>query len=121
MSPPVDLSQLESISAMKNIVLQQRTPNRVPRRADLVREKLIEWINIQPSSKENQDEKVEMLKVEMKTSAGTYVKEFVHGDGGRTVPCLQTLLNCDSAQCIQLDVTAVHLDWPPPINVIEKE
>lgn len=29
------------------------------------------------------------------TSAGTYVKEFIHSDIGRTYPNLGSLLNCD--------------------------
>ena len=40
----------------------------------------------------------------IETSAGTYVKEFVHGDLGRTRPCVGTLLGCQ-ADIIQLDVT----------------
>lgn len=27
-------------------------------------------------------------------SAGTYIKEFVHGDLGRTLPNIGTMLNC---------------------------
>ena len=37
------------------------------------------------------------------TSAGTYVKEFVHGDLGRTMPNVGSLLGCD-ADILQLDV-----------------
>ena len=113
--PPVSLIALKEISEKKNILLDQRTPTRIPRRADLVRQKVIESISIIPHSKEN-GEVVEFLDVEMKTSAGTYVKEFVHGDNGRTTPNLVTLLNCESAECLELDVTAVHLDWPPEIK-----
>lgn len=53
--------------------------------------------------------------VEMKTSAGTYVKEFVHGDGGRTVPCLASLLEVESASVVTLDVLGVDLLWPPAL------
>ena len=48
----------------------------------------------------------------LRTQAGTYVKEFVHGDGGRTTPSLGTLLDC-RANIIQLDVTAINDDWNP--------
>ena len=37
------------------------------------------------------------------TSAGTYVKEFVHGDRGRTRPNVGSVLGCD-ADILQLDV-----------------
>ena len=38
------------------------------------------------------------------TSAGTYVKEFVHGDLGRTSPSVYSTLQCD-VDIVQLDVT----------------
>jgi tRNA pseudouridine synthase 10 len=44
--------------------------------------------------------------------AGTYIKEFVHGDGGRTTPNLGSLLSCDGpAEIIFLDVLEVHMDF----------
>lgn len=45
----------------------------------------------------------------LRTSAGMYVKEFVHGDFGRTVPSVGSLLGCD-ADLLLLDVMDVHLD-----------
>ena len=42
-----------------------------------------------------------------------YVKEFVHGDLGRTRPNVGSLLGC-TADILQLDVEEVHVDWPPP-------
>ena len=43
------------------------------------------------------------FNISMTTQAGTYVKEFVHGDLGRTEPSLCTILNkeCD---ILELDV-----------------
>lgn len=41
---------------------------------------------------------------------GTYIKEFVHGDLGRTVPSIGSLLNC-RADILQLDVTDVEDKW----------
>lgn len=40
-------------------------------------------------------------------SAGTYIKEFVHGDLGRTVPNVGSILDCE-ADILQLDVTEVY-------------
>lgn len=40
-------------------------------------------------------------------SAGTYIKEFVHGDLGRTVPSIGSLLDSE-ADILQLDVTQVY-------------
>lgn len=50
--------------------------------------------------------------IDLKTQAGTYIKEFVHGDFGRTEPSLGSLVGqeCD---IILLDVTDVQLEWPP--------
>lgn len=53
----------------------------------------------------------------MRTQAGTYVKEFVHGDFGRCTPHLGALLPGGSAathtEILQLDVLEVHMpDWP---------
>ena len=47
------------------------------------------------------------LMLDCTTQAGTYVKEFVHGDLGRTVPSLGSLLGC-SADILQLDVMGLR-------------
>ncbi|KPI96319.1 Putative tRNA pseudouridine synthase Pus10 [Papilio xuthus] len=47
-----------------------------------------------------------------KVSAGTYVKEWVHGELGRTRPALAHILGA-RADLLALDVTAVNLAWPP--------
>ncbi len=41
------------------------------------------------------------------SSAGTYIKEFVHGDLGRTQPSIGSLLDSE-ADILQLDVTEVY-------------
>ena len=43
------------------------------------------------------------FKLFLNTQAGTYIKEFVHGDFGRTQPNLGTLLKTD-ADILELDV-----------------
>lgn len=48
-------------------------------------------------------------------SAGTYIKEFVHGDLGRTQPNVGTILN-KPADILQLDVTEVY-DTIDDVNV----
>lgn len=113
---PVDPLVLEGLSKQTNIAIAQKNPTRVPRRADLLRHKTIETIAFTPKEG-NSDKLVMTAMVHLKTSAGTYVKEFVHGDDGRTVPCLASLLSIDSAKVLELDVTEIHLDWPNQINV----
>ena len=41
------------------------------------------------------------------TQAGTYVKEFVHSDFGRTCPSVGSLLGCE-ADILQLDVLGLR-------------
>jgi tRNA pseudouridine synthase 10 len=41
--------------------------------------------------------------IEITASAGTYIKEFINGDFGRTWPNLGSLLNCE-CDILQLDV-----------------
>lgn len=111
---PVDTEKLNEISQLKDIVLSQRNPTRVPRRADLVREKTIHTLDVKAGQMENG--LVKTVVVDLETSAGTYVKEFMHGDEGRTVPNLHELLECGSASVISLDVLQVFLDWPPRLE-----
>lgn len=44
--------------------------------------------------------------------AGTYIKEFVHSDEGRTQPHLASLLGLGtSAAILQLDVNQIHINF----------
>ena len=61
------------------------------------------------------DENHQLFLLKLATQAGTYVKEFVHGDFDRTVPNLANILGCD-VDIIALDVEEIVLDWPPKIE-----
>ncbi|KAJ1654847.1 hypothetical protein IWQ61_005289 [Dispira simplex] len=90
----------------EGLVVQQRCPIRVlHRRANLVRPKKIHRLEVQPL----QDH---WVLVHLTTEAGTYVKEFIHGDCGRSLPSFADLIGC-SADILELDVENVDLDWPP--------
>uniref|UniRef100_A0A8C7HGT5 tRNA pseudouridine synthase Pus10 n=1 Tax=Oncorhynchus kisutch TaxID=8019 RepID=A0A8C7HGT5_ONCKI len=52
--------------------------------------------------------------LKLRTQAGTYIKEFVHGDFGRTKPNLCDLLKTET-DILELDVDSVDVDWPPSI------
>jgi tRNA pseudouridine synthase 10 len=86
------------LNSLAHITIKQKTPVRVMhRRALMVRDKLIyklkaEYIN------------QHYFVLHMLASAGTYIKEFVHGDLGRTVPSIGSLLGSE-ADILQLDVT----------------
>lgn len=67
-------------------VIAQQTPLRVKhRRADLVRERKIFYIKFLEIDGKK-------AKIEVKTEAGTYIKELVSGDEGRTRPSISSLL-----------------------------
>jgi len=91
-----DLEKLEELLGE----VEQDTPERVEhRRAEKtrVREVLdLEW--------EYQDENHFILEV--KAEAGTYIKELIHSDEGRTKPSVAGLLDTE-AECTQLDVVGI--------------
>lgn len=55
-------------------------------------------------------EDVTLFKLDIKTQAGTYIKEFVHGDFGRTQPSLGQLLGGVQVDILALDVQVVCYD-----------
>ena len=104
---PVPLSQLEKLGAIKDLVVSQKTPIRVLHRRTLaVRRRVIYSLAAAPIDEHH-------FKLTLQTQAGTYIKEFVHGDLGRTEPSLGSLLGYE-LDIVALDVMKVLLDWPPP-------
>lgn len=55
-----------------------------------------------------------MFELSVITQAGTYVKELVHGDFGRTKPNIGDIIGTE-VDILALDVTAINLDWPEEI------
>ena len=110
---PVDVSEsvLTTLSAIRDLVLKQTTPTRVEhRRAMMVRERTVVTAEATPDPAG----KPRRLELRLTTQAGLYVKEFVHGDGGRTVPNVSTLLGLGegtTAECLELDVERVHMEF----------
>jgi len=81
-------------------VLKQRTPHRVAhRRADKIREKTVYEIEILSFN-------TNIIELKITAGGGTYIKEFISGDEGRTNPSLTSLLGKD-LMCIELDVVNV--------------
>ncbi|XP_021347357.1 putative tRNA pseudouridine synthase Pus10 [Mizuhopecten yessoensis] len=101
--------KLEEISSMTNVVLHQKTPIRVLHRRPLAtRERTVYTMSAERIDDHH-------FKLNLETQAGTYIKEFVHGDFGRTTPNMSTLtgVECD---IFQLDVLSVLLDWPASLE-----
>ena len=110
-SDPVSREKIQEIEKLKDLSLQQETPIRVlHRRANAVRSKMVHSIKFSTEGLQHN-----MFKINLLTSAGTYVKEFVHGDFNRTKPNLRTLLGVDT-DILALDVMEVQLPWPPEGN-----
>ena len=88
---------------MTGTVIEQRTPTRVShRRADLVRPRLIN--NVEVLSFEDN-----MAELVIRAQHGTYIRELVSGDKGRTVPSLSSLIDA-SCKVEVLDVLNLHLE-----------
>ncbi len=88
-------------NGLSDIEISQRTPTRVShRRRDLIRKK---WVyEVQLSSTDDG-----ILRGMFKVQGGTYVKELISGDNGRTVPSLSDLLHSECV-CIELTVLSIH-------------
>lgn len=85
------------------ILLNQRTPDRVQhRRADLIRKRRIKILKLERVSDTE-------IRLELRSDSGTYIKEFISGDNGRTEPSLTSLIGIP-ASCVQLDVTDIPTD-----------
>lgn len=103
---PYDLEAVKKLENMTDLELEQETPIRVlHRRSNEIRKKMIHSMKVEPVNET-------MFKLETVSSAGTYIKELVHGDFKRTVPNLCTILDCD-IDIVALDVEEVYFDWPP--------
>ncbi|XP_052748747.1 putative tRNA pseudouridine synthase Pus10 isoform X2 [Galleria mellonella] len=89
------------------VQLVQRTPIRVLHRRPL----LARTRHILQLSAAAVPGQPALLALRVRTSAGTYVKEWVHGELARTAPALQAALRA-RVDILALDVARVHLDWP---------
>ncbi|RKP21728.1 hypothetical protein ROZALSC1DRAFT_26870 [Rozella allomycis CSF55] len=95
----LDQALVERVNSMSNIVLNQRTPLRVlHRRAVCTRERTIYEMKAQLINSH-------FLILNLRAQAGTYIKEFIHSDIGRTNPSFGTLLGPDyKCDILELDV-----------------
>nr|XP_057930402.1 putative tRNA pseudouridine synthase Pus10 [Doryrhamphus excisus] len=102
---PDDIIFMDDI---KDLSLDQKTPLRVLHRRTLaVRQRVIHSMSTRFLDAHH-------FHLSLKTQAGTYIKEFVHGDFGRTKPNLCQLLKTDT-DILELDVESVDVDWPPAL------
>lgn len=96
----IDDKLLRAARKMQGVTLEQRTPQRVAhRRADLTRSRTIKKLQLRKLGPRK-------LEVKLTGEAGVYVKEFISGDNGRTVPSLADALD-NKVKSIQLDVVKI--------------
>ena len=93
-------SHMDTLNAIRKLKVNQKTPVRVlHRRSQMVREKFIYGLRANLINEH-------YMELYVIASAGTYIKEFVHGDLGRTVPSIGEILKTE-ADILQLDVADV--------------
>jgi tRNA pseudouridine synthase 10 len=91
----------EALTFAVGRAIAQRTPTRVAhRRSDLVRPRRIVAAHLVESTEGR-------FTLDLRAEAGTYIKEWVEGDGGRTDPNLAQLLGTP-LHVEQLDVLEIH-------------
>ncbi|CAJ0933389.1 unnamed protein product [Ranitomeya imitator] len=97
----IEKEDLEFLNDLKELKLIQKTPLRVLHRRPLASRSRI----IHTMKTEYMDEHHFRL----------YIKEFAHGDFGRTVPNIGSMMKT-TADILELDVESVDVDWPPALE-----
>lgn len=98
----------EVVAKLSGATLDQRTPERVShRRADLVRKRTIHALSVE----EMPADPSEKFSLRVRAESGTYIKEMVSGDDGRTVPSFTSLAGVP-VKVDALDVVAILDDRP---------
>ena len=94
---------VSKISELNGVELNQRTPKRVShRRADKIRKrKIVEIYEIKVIG--------DLVEFKLRAQSGTYIKEMVTSDSGRTTPSIAELLDL-KCEVEWLDVLDIHSD-----------
>ncbi|MAH98738.1 MAG: tRNA pseudouridine(54/55) synthase Pus10 [Euryarchaeota archaeon] len=98
----IDLEDIEgSLLSLSGKLIDQETPKRVShRRAAKIRRRRI--ISVSKVSVDGDE-----VELTLRCEAGTYVKELIHSDEGRTKPSVQGVLGVE-CEVIWLDVEEIH-------------
>ena len=105
---PSDEAIISTILSLHGVKLYQRTPDRVAhRRADLIRRRDV--IDVNKPVIEVMADGTREVEFTLRCESGTYVKETVHGDSGRTQPSVASLLKA-KCEVLWLDVGDIHAD-----------
>ena len=100
---PEEETVMETISGLSGVVLEQETPKRVShRRAAKTRKRRV--VSISDVIVDGDE-----VQTTLRCEAGTYIKELIHSDEGRTVPSVSGVLE-RKCEVIWLDVKEIHAD-----------
>jgi tRNA pseudouridine synthase 10 len=100
---PSSMDEIRNKLGSYPIQIQQVTPIRVlHRRSKLTRIRHILSMKVTDRIDDH------YFRISISTDAGTYVKEFVHSDLGRTYPSISSLLGCKT-DILELDCEGVQI------------
>jgi len=100
----INAKDVEKLLSLKGRIIEQKTPKRVKhRRADIIRKRKILELKILSSSGKT-------AEIEVTTEPGTYIKELISGDEGRTEPNFSSITGVP-AKCSELKVTGIFDDF----------
>lgn len=117
-SRPLTTQFMDSLNQQfRQTTLQQMTPIRVLHRRPLAtRSRTIFEMQLLPVH-----DSEHTFTLILTAESGTYIKEFVHSDFGRTSPSLSDLIGDCSTDIMSLDVEEVFVEWPPPLTQSEAQ
>lgn len=102
---PLDPGRVAALAELGGQQIEQRTPTRVShRRSDKVRERYVGVCAPGPLEAEGRE-----FSVEIEAESGTYIKELISGDDGRSDPSFSELLGVPCV-CAELDVLAIRAE-----------
>ncbi len=99
--PRFELDRIAGLDeALSDTELAQRTPERVSRRrADMIRRRRVRRFSTRAGAPSR-------FEAEIDAESGTYIKELISGDGGRTTPSVSEFLGVPCV-CTKLDVLQI--------------
>lgn len=108
---PATKELLEKLNLPNGFDVQQTTPLRVlHRRPLLTRERKVYSLRTAVCRTNTK-----LLVMDITAQAGTYIKELVHGEFGRTRPSITEIIG-QPIDIMALDVMEIFLDWPQDID-----
>ncbi|XP_017126481.1 putative tRNA pseudouridine synthase Pus10 [Drosophila elegans] len=111
LNEPVSVEVLKKLQIPQSFEIQQKTPIRVLHRRPLhTRPRTIYSVKAKIQRGNSR-----ALVIDIVTQAGTYIKELVHGEFGRTTPSLSSIVG-KPIDIQALDVVGIDLEWPPEVD-----